>query len=125
MSGQHVVFVRSNGVAALERSVTERLDRLGLPRLPADAEHDGPSLRLQVLATPAGWVTMRASPCWFWWAPGSEEADLTAPHATWFEHLLGEDPALGRYSLLRKAARKAPRMNPGISGRRYWTTPAR
>ena len=93
MSGQHVVFVRSTGVAALERSVTERLDRLGLPRLPADEEHDGPSLRLQVLATPAGWVTMRASPCWFWWAPGSEDADLTAPHATWFEHLLGEQPS--------------------------------
>lgn len=73
--------------------MTERLDRLGLRRLAEDDAHDGSSLRMQVLATPAGWVTMRASPCWFWWAPGSEDADLTAPHTTWFEHLLGEQPA--------------------------------
>ena len=93
MSGQHVVFVRSTGVAALQRSVTERLDRLGLRRLSGDGTDDGPTLRIQVLATAAGWVTMRASPCWFWWAPSDEHADLTAPHATWFDQLLGEQPA--------------------------------
>ena len=66
-SGQHVVFVRSTGVAALQRSMIERLERCGLRHLAPGEEHEGRSLRLQVLSTPAGWLALRASPYWFWW----------------------------------------------------------
>ncbi len=37
----------------------------------------------------------------------------------------GEEPPRGLYSPARRAAAKAPRTNPIISGRRYWTTSAR
>ena len=129
-SGQHVVFVRSTGVAALQRSMIERLERCGLRHLAPGEEHEGRSLRLQVLSTPAGWLALRASPYWFWWAPDRDDTNLTAPHRTWFELLLGDQPCawlMGTHVTYTPGQSAAPRhvlMETGTESRHLSAVPS-